>query len=50
MSGTVIIPKQYLPKLNLLETQVAIKTAKDLFEAQLADAMNLTREIGRAHV
>ena len=43
MSGTVIIPKQYLPKLNLLETQVAIKTAKDLFEAQLADAMNLTR-------
>ena len=43
MSGTVIIPKQYLPKLNLLETQVAIKTAKDLFEAQLADAMNLNR-------
>ena len=43
MSGNVIIPSHYLPKLDLLETQVAIKTAKDLFEAQLADAMNLTR-------
>ena len=43
MSSKVIIPRQYLPKLDLLETQVAIKAAKDLFESQLAAAMNLTR-------
>ncbi len=43
MSGNVIIPRHYIPKLELLETQLAIKTAKDTFEAQLADAMNLTR-------
>lgn len=43
MSGKVIIPRHYLSKLDLLETQVAIKAAKDLFESQLAAAMNLTR-------
>ena len=39
MSGNVIIPRHYIPKLELLETQLAIKTAKDTFEAQLAEAM-----------
>ena len=43
MSGNVIIPQHYVSKLKLLETQLAIKTAKDTFEAQLAEAMNLTR-------
>ncbi len=43
MFGNVIIPQHYVSKLKLLETQLAIKTAKDTFEAQLAEAMNLTR-------
>ena len=43
MSRSVIIPRQYLPKLELVETQVAIKAAKDTFEARLASALGLTR-------
>ena len=43
MSGNVIIPQHYLSKLELLETEVAIKAAKDTFEAQLSAALGLTR-------
>ena len=43
MSRNVIIPRQYLSKLELLETQVAIKAAKDVFEARLASTLGLTR-------
>ena len=43
MSGRVIIPQHYLSKLNLLETEVAIKAAKDIFENQLAAVLGLTR-------
>ena len=43
MSHGVIIPRQYLPRLELLETQVAIKAAKDTFESRLAAALGLTR-------
>ena len=43
MSGNVIIPRHYLSKLELLETEVAIKAAKDTFEAQLSAALGLTR-------
>jgi len=43
MSGRVIIPQHYLSKLDLLETEVAIKVAKDTFESQLSAVMGLTR-------
>ena len=34
--NNIIIPKGYTPNLSLIETQVAIKTIKDLFERALA--------------
>lgn len=37
------IPKDYCPSLNLMETEIAIKKIKDFFEANLAEALNLTR-------
>ena len=33
----------YLSKLDIMETEIAIKAAKDLFEQNLAKALNLTR-------
>ena len=39
----LIIPKGYESKLNLLDTELAIKFVKDTFERDLADALNLTR-------
>ena len=38
-----IFPKDYRPDLNLHDTQVAIKTAKDCFQNLLAERLNLTR-------
>lgn len=35
--------KEYQPKLDLIETEVAIKFVKDNFEMELAKALNLTR-------
>ena len=43
MSGRVIIPQHYRSKLDLMETEFAIKAAKDIFETQLAAAMGLVR-------
>lgn len=37
------IPKGYQNKLNLIETEIAIKCVKDLFERTLAESLNLTR-------
>lgn len=34
---------QYVPLLNLVETELAIKEIKDLFEGLLAKALGLTR-------
>lgn len=39
----LIFPKQYESKLSLKETQRAIKTTKDLFQANLSKALNLDR-------
>ena len=39
----LIIPKDYNPKLNLRDTEIAIKLVKDFFETELARALNLTR-------
>jgi len=39
----LIIPKNYNPKLNLRDTEIAIKLVKDFFETELARALNLTR-------
>ena len=39
----LIIPKGYKSKLDLLETEIAIKFVKDTFERELAKALNLTR-------
>ena len=39
----IIKPKDYTPSLNLRETQIAIKAAKDYFEANLAKELNLIR-------
>lgn len=37
------IPSNYIPKLNLRETEIAIKKVKDFFENALAVELNLTR-------
>lgn len=39
----VKVPKNYKSKLNIIETEVAIKEIKDFFERGLADALELTR-------
>lgn len=39
----LIFPKEYESKLSLKETQRAIKTTKDLFQANLSKALNLDR-------
>lgn len=39
----IIIPKEYHPQLNLIETEVAIKMIKDTFERRLAEQLRLTR-------
>lgn len=41
--GSIIIPENYQPDLNLHDTQIAIKTVKDFFQNQLATRMNLSR-------
>lgn len=38
-----IVPKDYHSALNLHDTQIAIKTAKDFFQNLLALRLNLTR-------
>jgi len=39
----IIIPENYHPHLNLIETEVAIKMIKDTFERRLAEQLRLTR-------
>lgn len=39
----LIIPENYTPAIDLRETQIAIKTIKDLFQRELAKQLNLTR-------
>lgn len=40
---SLILPKDYHSKLNLQETEVAIKMIKDTFERRLAESLRLTR-------
>lgn len=39
----LIIPENYMSKLSLLETQIAIKKIKDFFEAELSKSLSLIR-------
>lgn len=39
----LILPERYFSKLNIMETEIAIKLVKDTFERSLAKALNLTR-------
>ena len=39
----LIVKDNYISKLNLMETEIAIKFVKDTFERKLAKALNLTR-------
>lgn len=41
--ANLILPTDYKPQLNLHDTQLAIKTVKDFFQALLAQRLNLTR-------
>lgn len=41
--GQLILPKDYHSKLNLQETEIAIKLIKDTFERRLAESLRLTR-------
>jgi len=41
--STSVIPDKYAPVLDLRETEMAIKSLKDFFEAALAEALNLKR-------
>lgn len=43
MSEKILYPRDYDPKLNVLETEIAIKKIKDFFENSLADQLSLTR-------
>ena len=40
---SIIIPKEYTSKLDLIDTEKAIKLAKDTFEKKLADHLSLIR-------
>lgn len=42
-SYRLFIPEGYQPKLNLLDTEKAIKALKDYFESALSDGLSLTR-------
>ena len=37
------IPEDYVPALNLKETQIAIKEVKDFFQRQITAELNLHR-------
>lgn len=39
----LILPEEYSSLLNILDTEIAIKTVKDSFERNLANNLNLTR-------
>lgn len=39
----ITLPKDYSPKLSLLETEIAIKSLKDIFEKTLAEELSLLR-------
>lgn len=41
--GSLALPIDYRPDLDIRETEIAIKMIKDQFEDQLADTLNLTR-------
>ena len=41
--GQLILPNDYKSELDLHDTQLAIKTVKDFFQALLAQRLNLTR-------
>jgi aspartate--ammonia ligase len=43
MAASLVIPDNYRPSLRLKDVESAIKDVKDFFQAQLADALNLTR-------
>lgn len=43
MLRTMVIPSSYKPKLNLMQTEIAIKKTEDFFEQHLAKALQLTR-------
>ena len=43
MSPNNIIPKDYQPILDAMETEKAIKLIKDFFQINLAEALNLRR-------
>ncbi|OFI01510.1 aspartate--ammonia ligase [Clostridium acetireducens DSM 10703] len=43
MKKSLLIPKGYTVKLNLKQTQIAIKQIKNFFEENLAKELNLTR-------
>lgn len=43
MLNNLFIPSDYSPKLNLKDTEIAIKKVKDFFENALANELNLTR-------
>ena len=38
-----MLPEHYFSKLDIMETEIAIKLAKDTFERELAAALHLTR-------
>ena len=40
---SLVLPKDYSPKLDILQTEIAIKLVKDTFERELANHLNLTR-------
>ncbi|MBL4936502.1 aspartate--ammonia ligase [Clostridium sp. YIM B02515] len=40
---STVVPTEYKSSLNLIETEIAIKSVKDYFEKRLAEMINLTR-------
>jgi aspartate--ammonia ligase len=43
MQNNLIIPKNYHPLIDLMETEIAIKKIKDFFQVELAKNLELTR-------
>ena len=43
MASRVFVPKDYKSKLDIIQTEIAIKKIKDFFQVELAKTLNLTR-------
>ena len=44
------VPEGYVPKIDLRETQIAIKIIKDFFQRELTRQLHLTRDVYKRQI